>query len=169
MSADENLQMILAQLRESFDATVAEPIETDDRVYRQYIDIGLGGEIYAWPANYIREILIHQKVIPIPGKVDALGGVVNYRNQVISIIDLHHLLGLGPAELSERNTLLVTRGLKTDFAVLVDGLEAVLSRTNDDIRPKPVSLDEGGKKIVEGEFYHQGTMTTIINPEMIIG
>ncbi len=168
MIIHDTLRQKLQELRDSFDASVSDPIERDARIYRKYIIFMLGRELFAWPASHISKIGIDKKIIPIPGKMKGLYGVLNYKNRVLSVINLHQMLGLDSVKAGKGTTILVSRGLDVDVAVLVDGLKVVLSRSDDDIKPKPFSFGQSAGELIAGEFYHRGEMITILNPINII-
>lgn len=164
----EILKKSLDQLKESFDLSLAEPMEIKARVYSKYITFNLNHELFAWPVSNLREVLVNQKIIPIPGRLNALYGVVNHKNQVLPVVNLHHLLGLPSVEVAQTNTLLVTKELETQIAFWVDSLESVLSIVEDDIKPKPISLDKDAEKLVMGEFYNHEVMITLLKPDSLI-
>ncbi len=168
MATYDTLRQRLQQLRESFDASVSEPISEDAGVYKKYVAFKLGRELFAWPASQISEIGVDKKIIPIPGNMVELYGVLNHKNRVLSVLNLHRMLGLESVKAAKRGTILVSRGLAVDLAVLVDGLKAVLTRADGDIAPKPFSIDQGTAGLIVGEFYYRGEMITILNPLKMI-
>ncbi len=85
MITSNNLQQRFDELRESFDLSVARPIETEVKIFTEYIAFKLGHETFAWPTSYIKEMLLNQRIIPIPGRMENLYGVVNYKNQVLPV------------------------------------------------------------------------------------
>lgn len=163
-----NLQQRIDELRESFDLSVARPIETEARIFTEYIAFKLGHETFAWPTSYIKEMLLNQRIIPIPGRMENLYGVVNYKNQVLPVINLHNFLGLAVMEKIETNILLITTGSQMKIAILIDCLKSVLNVGEDDIKPKPISLDKDAEKLVMGEFYNHEGMITLLKPDSLI-
>lgn len=168
MAIHDTLGQRLQQLRDSFDASVSEPIDEDAKAYKKYVTFMLGRELFAWPASHISEIGVDRKIIPIPGKMAEFHGVLNHKNRVMSVINLHNMLGLDSVNKGKRGTVLVSKGLAVDLAVLVDGLKTVLTRADGDMEPKPFSIDNGTEGLIVGEFYHKGEMITILNPLRII-
>ena len=168
MTNQNTLQQRLQQLRDSFDASVAEAVKKDTRRYQKYMAFRLGHELFAWPVNYIKKVAVNKKIVPIPGKIECLYGVLNYKNRVLSVVNLHRMLGIESVNTDQGGTILVTKGLVVDLAILVDGLNAVLIWADDDIKPKPISFNQGAGELIVGELYHQKEMITILNPLNII-
>lgn len=169
MSSNKSLKKRLAQLKESFDLSIARPIETEERVYAKYIAFKLEQEIFAWPVRHLKEILVNQRVIPIPGRMESLYGVINYKNKVLTVTNFHYLLGIPPVEVGQKNTLLITRELPLETALWVDGLKTFLSIAEDEIKSKPISFDKDNSKMIAGEIYSQGLLITILNPNSVVG
>ncbi len=161
---EETLQERMCQLRKSFNEAIARPIGTETRVYTKYIAFNLDREYFALPVASIKEVLVNQRIIPLPVKHKIIYGVMNYKNEVLPVTNLHHLLGLSSVEVGQTDTLLLTRGLAVETALLVDKILAVLDIADADIRPKPISLDHNAGEMIIGEFYHQGQLVTILNP-----
>ena len=135
----------------------------------EHIAFTLDQETFAWPAHCLKEILLNQRIIPVPAKTDNLYGVVNYKNQVLPILNLHHLLGLAVKERLETSILLITGDSSVKNAVLVDCLKGVLDIGENDVKPKPASLHSDAAKFISGEFYHHENMITLLNPERLMG
>lgn len=169
MITSEILKKRLDQLKESFDRSVVESIETKAGVYSKYISFNLNNEFFAWPVSNLKEILVNQKILPIPGKLETLYGMLNYKNMVLSVTNLHHLLELTSVEVGEENTLLVSRGLPVETALWVDGLGPVLSIAKGDIKHKPLRLEHVVAEMITGEYYHRGQLIAILNPVSIPG
>ncbi len=159
----EILQEKLHLLRKSFDEVVARPIEAKPEAFSKYIAFSLGHEFFALPLSDIKEILVNQRIIPIPAKDSAIHGVVNYKNEILPVINLHYLLGLSSIEVGQGSTLLFTRGLSAETMLLVDKLVAILAIPEDEIKPKLFCLDQDTEKMIVGEFYRQGQLITLLN------
>jgi len=107
--------------------------------------------------------LVNQRIIPVPEQDRAVHGVVNYKNEILPVINLHYLLGLIPIATGKTNTLLLTRGLSVKAALLAEKIVAILAIPDNAIKPKPICLDQDIEKMIAGEFYHQGQLITLLN------
>lgn len=155
----------LLRLREDFDRATAKPIapRSDDRV--NYLVFKLERESLAWPTASLTEILANRRIVLIPGRQDSLYGVINFKNRVLTVSNLHHRFNLAAVRPDENNIILVSRGLAVDTALLVDDLVAILSVAAGEIKPKPMSLDPETAQMIVGEFHHRGQMVTVLNPD----
>ncbi len=128
----------------------------------------LGVETFAAPVTHFEEIFIKQKIIPIPGRLDHFCGVINYKNRILPVINLHFLLGLDQTKKRDTNTVFVTKNLAEDVAVMVDNLGPILPISHDDVLPEPVSINIEKAKYILGEIYHQETLITILDLRSLI-
>ncbi len=137
----ESLKNKLESLKNSFDLSISEPIETSVKEYNTYLSFQLDNECFAWPVIHLTEVLINQRIILIPASVKTIYGVINYKNQVIPVMNLHQALGIKHKKPGEQNIILVTKGVSFQFAFSVDALKNILSLEIDDIKSKPLSLN----------------------------
>lgn len=63
-----------------------------------YLLARVGDERYAFPVEMVREVARALEVTPVPGAPPAVRGVHNLRGEVIPIVELATLLGLGGGE-----------------------------------------------------------------------
>jgi chemotaxis signal transduction protein len=158
----------LVRLRESFDRAVAAPVAEQTSGHKKYIAFSLGPEFFAWPAACLREILLDHKIAPIPANFPMLHGVINYKNRVLPVIDLHRRLAIESGDFYLEKALLIARGPENDCAFLADKLAGILSLGQEEIRPKPVSLAPDIASCVDGEVYRGKQMFTILNPASLL-
>ena len=163
----ERLRKELRELKESFDLAILKPFDEHGRKYEKYIAFVLGDEIFAWPVSNLKEVVVNRRIISVPGGVDPLRGVINYKNQVLPVTSLHHMLGLPSHETGRENIMMVAGGLSFETAFPVDRLTAVLSIAKEDIKPKPLSLDHDTAAIITGELIQNDRIITILDPGSI--
>jgi chemotaxis signal transduction protein len=159
----------LLRLKENFDRTIAQPIEVKPRDRTKYLVFRLKEEFFAWPAANLKEIVFDLPIVALPGRLDRFYGIVNYKNNVLPVVNLHHHLNLASEKSEKSHILLITKALAADSALLVDGLILVAPVANDRIRPKPISIEAETAHMICGEFYHKEQMVTILNPEAFCG
>lgn len=154
----------LRELKEGFDRAIAKPIETrpTDRV--NYLVFELGREWFAWPVANLTEIVLNRRIVASPGRQEDLYGIMNYKNKVLAVANLHHHLNLNSKNPDEINILLISKGLAMESAIAVDQLVAIVPVPAGAIAPKPISLESETAQMIAGEFHHRGQMVTVLNP-----
>ena len=163
-----NLEKELENLKKSFDLDQTKPFEYESKNLFKYIVFHISQEQYAWPLSYLKEIVLKQFVVPIPGKCESLCGVFNYRNQVMPVINIYYLLGLGAVDLEKENILMVTKGLSIESAIPVDSLVSMISIAESDIKPRPISLNSETASLIKGEAIIDQQLISILYPDAFI-
>ncbi len=163
------LQRRLDALRASFEEALVRPFEDAPPATTPCLAFYLNQERFAWPVNRLAEVLRRQRILPAPGVIPGILGVINYRNQTLSVTSLHDLLGLPRPDPQEAHALLITRGLTTDTALPADRLIGVIAVADADVRPKPVTLDRAAAALIAGETFSAAGMISILNPDAVSG
>jgi len=158
----------LESLKQNFDFDQTKPFKYESKNLFKYIVFHISQEQYAWPLSNLKEIVLKQIVVPIPGKCESLCGVFNYRNQVMPVINIYYLLGLGAADMENENIMMVTKGLSIESAIPVDSLVSMISISESDVKPRPISLSNEIASMIKGEVIVGGQLISILNPEAFI-
>lgn len=95
----------------------------------------LGDKLFAVDIMRIREILIPQKLSPLPCESDLLEGVINLRGVVIPVMDMRKRFGMGCNESTQAGKLLIVSLINQLLALVVDDVMEVISVPVGDIKP----------------------------------
>jgi len=163
-----NIKKELESLKKSFDLDQTKPFEYESKNLFKYIVFHISQEQYAWPLSNLKEIVLKQIVVPIPGKCDSLCGVFNYRNQVMPVVNIYNILGLGAVDMEKENILLVTKDLPIESAIPVDNLVSMISIAESDIKPRPISLSSEIASLIKGQVIFDNQFISILYPEAFI-
>ena len=63
----------------------------------QLVTFNVGDCILGVEIEHVQEINHQLDLTPVPGAPDSIRGVINLRGDVVTVLDLHRLLGLPPA------------------------------------------------------------------------
>ncbi len=95
-----------------------------------FIIFELTGEDYGLPVDSIVEIVKDVSTFNIPGSPEQVIGATDIRSEVIPIIDLKKIMGMGKTEEKVEEVLLVNVG-EEKLALPVDRLKDIASSTED--------------------------------------
>jgi purine-binding chemotaxis protein CheW len=106
----------------------------------EVVTFGLAGERYAIETRYVRRVEWPGPLTPVPGAPEFLAGVVNLGGEVLDVIDLRPVFGLGgqgrgrvPAD---KSPVIILGGGRDEFGVLADAVDEVATlRTEDVLEP----------------------------------
>jgi len=95
----------------------------------------LGDKLFAVDIMRIREIIVPQKLSPLPRASDVLEGVINLRGSVIPVMNMRKRLGMNVVEGSTTGKLLIVSLVGQSLALVVDDVMEVISVPVADIKP----------------------------------
>ena len=102
--------------------------EIEDVIPEEEIRICLftiGGDTYALPVELVTEIIIPQKIFPVPTTPPHVLGVINLRGSIVPIVDIRDTLLLSQ-ETTLGQIILLQHGLVT-FGMIVDTVSEIVS------------------------------------------
>jgi purine-binding chemotaxis protein CheW len=68
---------------------------SDDKTKEQYLCFRLGEEEqYGVPYKYLKEILSAERFVKVPGVVDHIVGVINWRSKILAVLDLRKIFNI---------------------------------------------------------------------------
>src|SRR3954471_9409144 len=73
----------------------------------QYLMFNLGGETFATPIQYIREIIEYQTMTKVPLTPAFLSGVINLRGSVVPVLDLSARFGRSKTDIGRRTCIVI--------------------------------------------------------------
>lgn len=101
----------------------------------------LGDQLMAVDIHQVQEINRHVTTTPVPHAPDYVRGVVNLRGEVVTVLDLRAVLGMGPTTLTKdsRNVIVNWQGEKN--GLLVDRVADVVTTDTNDIDHPPANVN----------------------------
>ena len=128
--------------------TSAEPVPVsghqDQELHRARHDLltfRASDQNYALPVLSVQEIRRYEAPLKLPGASNALLGVLNLRGQVIPVIDLRTVLGIGEARFSELTVTVVLQWEGRAFGLVVDSVSDVVEVARSKVQPMPTLND----------------------------
>lgn len=128
----------------------------------------LGGEVYGIELKHLAETRSRAPLRRLPGVVPHLAGVMNLRGELVPVVDLRLVLGLGRSEAGPVAAALVLSVEGSRLAFAVDRTRDILSFPAGDLQPPPLSLDPERAVFIRGEYLLGGRLMSLLDVERII-
>lgn len=103
---------------------------------------GIGDKLFAVDIMRIREIIVPQKLSPLPCDSDLLEGVINLRGSVIPVMNMRKRFGMPVVDCLSAGKLLIVSLVGQLLALVVDDVMEVITLPVDDIKP-PIQMASG--------------------------
>ena len=85
----------------------------------------IGEDIYAIPVEALTEIIIQQKIFPVPTTPGHVLGVINLRGNIVPIVDIRPVLSL--PQRSASGQIAILKHNQIPLGIIVDAVEEVAS------------------------------------------
>jgi purine-binding chemotaxis protein CheW len=117
---------------------------------KQYVVFRLEGQLYGAEITVVREVSYLSPITRLPNTPSFVEGVIDLRGEVMPVIDIRKRLALPPREADgETRTLILNVGSMT-AALVVDGVDQVLTLHDDQITPPDARVTLPGQDYVVG-------------------
>jgi purine-binding chemotaxis protein CheW len=120
-------------------------VETDG-----YVSFRLGDQWLGIPVIRVQEVLVAQRISPVPLAPPEVSGFLNLRGQIVTAVDLRIRLGLPPRDADSSGMNIVVRDNDELFSLVVDAVGDVVEANSETLDPTPRTLDRRWRDVSEG-------------------
>ncbi|MGD2114392.1 MAG: chemotaxis protein CheW [Acidobacteriota bacterium] len=178
-SGDPTLGEVLAEIRSeteerspvSSEATAERLERAFDRDRLRVLLFSQGGSRFAAEIERVLEVSPVPDFTPVPGVPGWVKGIANFRGEIISIVALGELLGLGPSAVtSGSRRLLVAQALGEPVrsGLIVDGVHGNLRVSRDELRPLAGRAQQGLSPYLSGLLQAKGELHALLDVERLL-
>ncbi len=133
-------------------------------ITKEFLVVNAGGALLGLHIEYLREVIDasdRNDVIPLPFVPDYLLGVINVRGEIVPVLALARILGLGESEESEPKLVIIDEKFKIAFPVreIVD-LKAIDVK---ELRTIKDSRKKAEDQLLTQEFTYEGATVGVID------
>jgi purine-binding chemotaxis protein CheW len=118
---------------------------------KQYCTFFVDGLLFGVEVLSVQEIMSDCTVALVPLAPRTVAGLVNYRGQIVTAIDMRRRLEISEGA-AHSSRMLVVRSKDETFGLLVDKIGDVLSVNSKDFEDAPENVNENAKELVEGAY-----------------
>lgn len=126
------------------------------------------GEFYGINVAKVQEIIMSDKVKPIPHSHPAVEGIIKPRESLITVINLAYYLSGEHHEHGERDLFIVTNFNKMTVAFRVHGIEGISRISWKDIQKPDKTIANGDEGVATGIAQCEDQLVTILDFEKIV-
>ncbi len=145
------------------------PAEEESGEKISALSFELGGELYGIALKHLAETRRGTPLRRLPCAPPHLAGVMNLRGELIPVIDLGPILGIGqkeiPATLSAVLVISVPAG---KLALAVDRVKDIVGFPAKELKPPPLSLEPERAVFIQGEYLIERRALSLLDMEKIV-
>jgi purine-binding chemotaxis protein CheW len=138
-----------------------------------YVTFTVAGQLFGIPVLKVQDILVPDKIAPVPLAPPEVRGSINLRGRIVTVIDVRTRLGLAPSHdeggHGEGQGMGVTVENGHDlYTLLVDSVGDVISLAPDLYESNPSTLDQSWMEFADGVFRLEGRLMVVLNTEHLL-
>lgn len=145
----------------------AEENETHEHLVR-WITFQLGEEVYGIEVKQVREILLINNILPVPGAPDYVLGITNIRGNVVTVLDARTRISLPIIEHTDATRMIVLESDGDVAAIVVDNVVDIIDLPESSIDLNPKLKVNKDSKYINGVVTHPGGLIIILSAERFI-
>lgn len=132
----------------------------------------MSGDYYAVTVDFLAEIIIPQKIFPVPTTPSHVIGVINLRGNIVPIVDIRPALSLAPQ--SHVSQIAIIHHQHIIVGIVVDAVSEVVSVPVSSILPLPAEVaaqDEGAKnrsRYLQAAVQRQNGVAAMLHVERLL-
>ncbi len=129
----------------------------------------IGDDMYAIPVDLLAEIIIPQKIFPVPTTPSHVLGVINLRGNIVPIVDMRPALALPQS--STTNQIAIIRLGTLTIGIVVDNVSEVVAIPKTSIQPVPMDYESQADSIrgrfITGIIQRETNVAAVLNMNRI--
>jgi purine-binding chemotaxis protein CheW len=114
----------------------------------EFVTFYVGDLLIGIDIHNVEEINRQVEVRPVPQAPPQVRGVINLRGEVVTVIDLRRVLGMGQTEIARNTRTVVVNSGQEEIGMLVDSVADVVLARADQIDRPPANISG-----VDGRFF----------------
>ncbi len=130
----------------------------------------MGDDLYAIPVELLTEIIISQKIFPVPTTPPHVLGVINLRGNIVPIVDIRPALSLPRQSLP--NQIAILKNENITLGIVVDNVSEVISVPMSSILAIPAETNpQAGKsrsRFLKSIIQREAGVAALLDVEQII-
>lgn len=119
-------------------------------VENQYVVFNLDKEEFGIDIMNVKEIIPYQESTQIPNSPDFIEGVINYRGNVIPIVNLRRRFKLKADEITKDTRIIVINLDEKEIGFIVDEASQTLRLNEEQIDPTPDVISDVDRRYITG-------------------
>lgn len=111
----------------------------------------------------VEEINRHTEVTPVPGAPACVRGLINLRGEVVTVLDLKTILGLGATQIGPATRNVIVRSHNERIGLLVDTVSDVVRARRDELLPCPANFAQVDSRFFKAVYRMEGRLLVVLD------
>ena len=136
----------------------------------EYITVFINKQLFGIPVLNVQDVFMPQKVTRVPSSQPEVGGVLNLRGRIVTIIDMRERLGIAAREENENSQTMAVgvefRG--ESYGLVIDAVGEVLRLKDSSLERNPANLDPRWRGVSSGVQRLEDALMVILDVPRVL-
>jgi len=115
------------------------------------------------PIRKVEEISRYCSVTPVPGAPESVCGVMSLRGEVVTVLDLRTVLGLGKTEQTRTTRNVIVQAGGERIGLLVDRVADVVRAVTADLLPPPANMSGADSSMFQAVYRLENELLVLVD------
>ena len=134
----------------------------------EFVTFYVGDLLIGIDIHNVEEINRQVGVTPVPQAPSQVCGVINLRGEVVTVIDLRNVLGMGRTEITRNTRTVVVNSGNEEIGMLVDSVADVVLMRADEIDRPPANISGVDGRFFKGVHKLDRTLLVVLDVDAAI-
>jgi len=145
-----------------------ETFSSPDNREVEFVTFYVGSLLLGAEISQVEEINRHLDIAPVAHSPPWVQGVVNLRGEVVTVVDLRHVLGVGRIQIGPQTRNVVINADGERIGLLVDRVADVVKAYKSDIKALPANLTSVQGRFFQGVLELEHGLLAVLNIEEVL-
>ncbi|MGO9114300.1 MAG: chemotaxis protein CheW [Thermoguttaceae bacterium] len=115
------------------------------------------------PIHKVEEISRYCAITPVPGAPASVCGVMSLRGEVVTVLDLRVVLGLGKTECTRQTRNVIVQAAGERIGLLVDRVADVVRAATADLLPPPANMSGAESTMFQAVYRMESELLVLLD------
>lgn len=130
--------------------------------------IELRNELFGFDVTLVQEFITIRRITPIPCAEDYIIGNINFRGEILTLVDISSFLNISPLEINNNSPAMLIKTEDLTYGIVVSNICDIFSFDRQKLLETTNSLQEVNQTYNQGIISYQERMVTLIDLKEIV-
>jgi purine-binding chemotaxis protein CheW len=133
-----------------------------------YVTFTIGNQLFGIAVKDVLDVFIPQAITRVPLAPPEVGGVLNLRGRIVTMIDVRERLGLPPRKANSASMAVGIERSGESYGLIIDQIGEVVTLDLADLQRTPENLDLKWRRVSRGIYRIEGTLLIVLDVNLLV-
>ncbi|MBT3764240.1 MAG: chemotaxis protein CheW [Rhodospirillaceae bacterium] len=142
-----------------------------DEHLEDFVTFMVGDQMFGTPILMVQDILMLEKIEPIPLAPPEVLGSINLRGRIVTVVDIRQRLGMPKSKENDQDRKMMGVTIEQEhdlYTLMVDKIGDVLSVSTEMFEGNPSTLDPAWSEFALGVYRLEGQLMVVLDVDRLL-